>query len=118
MAGGAEVLPRHTGKLPDEQISIIICASERCSKIPDGELMCRQLGWEAATERFIEAAEIKPQQWPSLPAEIVEGTLWGIYRTFTGTLSSHLHMNNLMPPFKIQSSGLCGVMLRHFPHSV
>lgn len=52
--------------------------------IDASDLICRQLGWEAATERFIEAAEIKPQQWPSLPAELAEGTLWGIYRTFTG----------------------------------
>ena len=51
----------------------------------------RQLGWEAATERFIEAAEIKPQQWPSLPAEIAEGTLWGIYKTLTGAT----------PPFEL-----------------
>jgi len=44
----------------------------------------RELGWEAATERFLEAAEIGPKEWPGLATELLEGILWGVYKTFTG----------------------------------
>ena len=47
-------------------------------------MRCRLLGWEAATERFLAAAEIGPREWPSLPMEIGESMLWGVYKTFTG----------------------------------
>lgn len=49
----------------------------------------RELGWEAATERFIAAAEIGPKEWPGLVTELLEGSLWGIYRTFTGRMFTH-----------------------------
>lgn len=45
---------------------------------------CRQLGWEAATERLLEAAEIHPMQQAGCVTRLGQSSLWGLYKWFLG----------------------------------
>ena len=45
---------------------------------------CRRLGWEAATERLLEAAEILPKQHVGHFTRVGQSSLWCLYRWFLG----------------------------------
>ena len=51
--------------------------------------MRRRLGWEAATERCLDAASIGEDEWPTRMSAAQESLLWGTYNTFTGARASH-----------------------------
>ena len=69
----------------------LVAYIERPSRAGSGEYMlCRQLGWEAATERLLEAAEIRPQQHCGRIARVSEFSLWALYRWFLGEYSAGL----------------------------
>ena len=44
----------------------------------------RGLGWEAATERLLTAAEVAAQEWPSHAAGVQHAALWSVWNTITG----------------------------------
>ena len=44
----------------------------------------RRLGWEAATERCLDAGSIGEDEWPTRLSAAQEAVLWGTYNTFTG----------------------------------
>lgn len=44
----------------------------------------RELSWEAATERMIDAAELGPNDWPKAASKVAEATLFSAYNTALG----------------------------------
>ena len=46
-----------------------------------------QLTWEAATERFLDVASIKPNEWPSRPVKAQNLVFWRLYNTGIGASS-------------------------------
>ena len=45
---------------------------------------CRELSWEAATERMLDAAEIGPGDWPKAATKVAEATLFFAYNAALG----------------------------------
>ena len=50
-------------------------------------LECRELSWEAATERMLDAAELRPEDWPKAASKVAEATLFSAYNAALGTFS-------------------------------
>ena len=48
-------------------------------------LFCRELSWEAATERMLGAAEMGPNDWPKAASKVAEATLFSAYNAALGT---------------------------------
>ena len=48
-----------------------------------------QLTWEAATERFLDVASIRPNEWPSRPVKAQNLVFWRLYNTGIGSPSFH-----------------------------
>ncbi len=46
---------------------------------------CRELSWEAATERMLDAAEMGPGDWPKAATKVAEATLFSAYNAALGT---------------------------------
>ena len=46
----------------------------------------RQLSWEAATERMLDAAEMGPNDWPKTATKVAESTLFSAYNAALGKL--------------------------------
>ena len=55
------------------------------------KLGCRELSWEAATERMMDAAELGPNDWPKTASKVAEATLFSAYNTALGELRTSLH---------------------------
>ena len=47
-------------------------------------LSCRELSWEAATERMLGAAEMGPRDWPKAASKVAEATLFSAYNAALG----------------------------------
>ena len=45
---------------------------------------CRELGWEAATDRMLHAAELGPGDWPTAASKVAEATLFSAYNAALG----------------------------------
>ena len=45
---------------------------------------CRELSWEAATERMLDAAEMGPGDWPKAATKVAEATLFSAYNAALG----------------------------------
>lgn len=45
---------------------------------------CRGLGWEAATERMLDAGTIHANEWPGAFSTAQEAMLWSVYNSFIG----------------------------------
>lgn len=52
----------------------------------------RELSWEAATERMLDAAEMGPGDWPKAATKVAEATLFSAYNAALGTPGSVLVM--------------------------
>ena len=48
---------------------------------------CRELSWEAATERMLDAAELQAGDWPKAASKVAEATLFSAYNAALGTCS-------------------------------
>lgn len=48
----------------------------------------RELSWEAATERMLDAAELRPEDWPRAASKLAEATLFSAYNAALGTRST------------------------------
>ncbi len=46
--------------------------------------MDRELGWEAATERMLDAGSIGAHEWPGPISTAQEGMAWSLYNSVTG----------------------------------
>ena len=51
---------------------------------------CRELGWEAATERMLDAGYIGAKEWPGPISTAQEAMAWSLYNSVTG-VASHPH---------------------------
>ena len=49
---------------------------------------CRELSWEAATERMLDAAELQAGDWPKAASKVAEATLFSAYNAALGTCAS------------------------------
>ena len=47
----------------------------------------RELSWEAATERMLDAAELQPGEWPNAASKVAEATLFSAYNAALGKCS-------------------------------
>jgi hypothetical protein len=56
----------------------------RCSRLRAAHGARRRLGWEAATERCLDAASIGESEWPTSRTAAQDSLLWGTYNMFTG----------------------------------
>lgn len=45
---------------------------------------CRELSWEAATERMLDAAELQAGDWPKAASKVAEATLFSAYNAALG----------------------------------
>lgn len=43
---------------------------------------CRRLTWESATQRLLEAATIRADEWPSTTEKVADLGIWNFYRPF------------------------------------
>jgi len=57
-------------------------------------LVCRNLGWEAATERMLDAGSIEAHEWPGNLSTTQERMLWSMYNTVMGAPF-------VLPPFPV-----------------
>ena len=48
---------------------------------------CRELGWEAATERMLDAGSIAANEWPGPISTAQEAMAWSLYNSVTGVQS-------------------------------
>ena len=48
----------------------------------------RELSWEAATERMLDAAELRPEDWPRAASKVAEATLFSAYNAALGTCTT------------------------------
>lgn len=46
-------------------------------------LECSRLTWEAATQRLLEAAAIRAEEWPSTTERVADLATWNFYRPFS-----------------------------------
>lgn len=44
----------------------------------------RELSWEAATERMLDAAELRSGDWPKAASKVAEATLFSAYNAALG----------------------------------
>ena len=60
--------------------------------VAEGRVPCRELGWEAATERMLDAGSIGAHEWPGPLSTAQEAMAWSLYNSVTGTFSpAQLH---------------------------
>ena len=52
-----------------------------------GCLLGRELGWEAATERMLDAGSIGANEWPGPISTAQEAMAWSLYNSVTGMLA-------------------------------
>lgn len=81
--------------------------TDRCSTI---FRFCRELSWEAATERMLGAAEMGPNDWPKAVSKVAEATLFSAYNAALGTaflckLDFSLHPTPYWLPAVPQATG-------------
>lgn len=50
-------------------------------------MACRELGWEAATERMLDAGSIAANEWPGPISTAQEAMAWSLYNSVTGVQS-------------------------------
>ena len=62
-------------------------------------LFCRELGWEAATERMLDAGSIGATEWPGPISTAQEAMAWSLYNSVTGTA--------IRPPWPLLDVQMC-----------
>jgi hypothetical protein len=55
--------------------------------LAEGHARCRELGWEAATERMLDAGSIGAHEWPGPLSTAQEAMAWTLYNSVTGIVS-------------------------------
>lgn len=56
--------------------------------------LCRNLGWEAATERMLDAGSIEAHEWPGNFSTAQERMLWSMYNSVMGAPPSSPHITS------------------------
>ena len=86
----------------------------------------RRLSWEAATERFLDAASIGVREWPGRASYAQESMLWALYNTVTGAgpriacfRGTPIALNRFSPyPRTASSQQPCSYALMHILYTL
>ena len=69
--------------------------------------LCRELGWEAATERMLDAGTIRAGEWPGPFSTAQEAMLWSVYNSFIGARASGVCIPYLLCSLRSQQPAPC-----------
>ena len=60
-------------------------------------VLCRELGWEAATERMLTAGTIGAKEWPGPISTAQEAMAWSLYNSVTGATACLISLSVTVP---------------------